>query len=357
MNNIDASHKFNRVISLDLIRVLACFMVIMVHSGEFFYIGPGDVIIRNHAFWVNTYGSLLRACVPLFVVISGYLMIPIKEESELIFYKKRFGRIIIPFLFWSAVYVMLPYFGGEYGFIEMVNGIVKIPLSWGRAGHLWYIYMLIGVYLFIPFISPWYKGATQKSKQIFLAIWALTLFTHFIHRIYPEILGESHWNEIHTLYYFSGYTGYLVLGAYFREYFQTRKLKFVGAILFLIGYVITFYGFDANILTAQKLPELEVTWRFTTINVAMMTIGIFFLLKDVKILNPKLRSIIVKMSELSYGVYLAHIVVLTQVYNLLQPSLVHASITIPTVAVGSFIITYFLIKMLSYIPGSKYLVG
>ncbi len=73
---------------LNVLRIFACLMVLTVHSGEFFYIGPVGNIIRTHHVWVNNYGSFMRACVPLFVMISGYLLLPIKEAPE-VFYKKR----------------------------------------------------------------------------------------------------------------------------------------------------------------------------------------------------------------------------------------------------------------------------
>jgi surface polysaccharide O-acyltransferase-like enzyme len=53
----------------------------------------------------------MRACVPLFVMISGYLLLPIKEAPE-VFYKKRFTRLLFPFLIWSVMYCIVPYFKG-----------------------------------------------------------------------------------------------------------------------------------------------------------------------------------------------------------------------------------------------------
>lgn len=358
-NSTIKTQSIERVIFLDLIRVLACFMVIMVHSGEFFYIGAGDTVIREHWLWVNTYGSLLRSCVPLFVVISGYLILPIKESPS-IFYKKRFTRIIFPFLFWSIVYAILPYILGDYDVQKMISNLLTIPLNFnGHAGHLWFVYMLIGLYLFIPFISPWISVASKNAKLLFLFIWTITLFTHFIRRIYPQLFGEAHWNEFHSFSYFSGYLGYLVLGAFLRQHLviSRKQSVLIGIPLFFIGYAITFFGFYLNVYSANTIPELEITWRFTTINVDMMTVGIFLLFRGVQISSPTISRIIREMSMLSYGVYLAHIIILNQAYRILHPILIDPVITIPVVALTTFLVTYLIIKTMSYLPKAKYLIG
>ena len=71
-----------RNFALDVLRVLACYMVIQVHTGEFYYIGPvGDVIKGENAFWVDLYNSVCRSAVPLFVMLTGYFLLPVLQRS------------------------------------------------------------------------------------------------------------------------------------------------------------------------------------------------------------------------------------------------------------------------------------
>ncbi len=59
--------KPSRHFGLDLLRVIACYMVIQIHTGEFFYIASdGSVLPGENPYWVGWYNSLFRACVPLF---------------------------------------------------------------------------------------------------------------------------------------------------------------------------------------------------------------------------------------------------------------------------------------------------
>ena len=91
---------------LDILRVLASYLVIQVHTGEFYYISPtGTVLSGENPFWVGVLNSICRTAVPLFVMISGFLLLPIKEEMTP-FFKKRFTRVAIPFVIWCVLYAV-----------------------------------------------------------------------------------------------------------------------------------------------------------------------------------------------------------------------------------------------------------
>ena len=204
----DAKRNF----ALDVLRVLACYMVIQVHTGEFYYIGPvGDVIKGENAFWVDLYNSVCRSAVPLFVMLTGYFLLPVKDEPAQ-FFRRRFTRVVIPFIFWCIAYSFYQFFRGQVDFATACVNILKIPVNFGtQVGHLWYVYMLMGLYLFAPIISPWLKTASRKSIELYLGIWAFSLCVPYIHLVFPEVLGECFWNGTPMLYYFSGLLGYMIL--------------------------------------------------------------------------------------------------------------------------------------------------
>jgi surface polysaccharide O-acyltransferase-like enzyme len=344
---------------LNVLRIFACLMVLTVHSGEFFYITAEGGVATVHHVWVNHYGSLMRACVPLFVMISGYLLLPIKEAPS-VFYKKRFTRLLIPFLVWSCMYAIVPYLLGTDTAQKMWINLATIPvnLNWS-AGHLWFVYMFIGVYLFIPVISPWVQTASKNFKLFFLAIWVFSLFLPYIRTIYPDVLGEVFWNKFSSVYYFSGYIGYLVLGYYIKDYVRLSKTAtaIIGLLLIIAGYLITHEVFAHQWPTAKSLPELELSWAFPTINVAMMATGMFLLFSLISFKSANLEMRVAKFSGLTYGMYLAHILVLNQLYAPINNWLHEPVMVIPVLAVCTFIVTYIGIKLLSYLPGSKYIVG
>ena len=75
--------KKERDFSLDVLRVLACFLVILLHVGVFYYQTKDDsnhvVIVRDSSAYVVGYMvSWCRTSVPLFFLMSGYLLLPVK---------------------------------------------------------------------------------------------------------------------------------------------------------------------------------------------------------------------------------------------------------------------------------------
>lgn len=350
-----------RVFGLDLLRVVACYMVIQVHSGEFFYIGEGGTFLGgDDSFWVNLYNSLCRTSVPLFVMITGYFVLPVKEELG-VFLKKRFTRVLIPFVIWCALYAFYQYLRGDVELGAAFINILKIPVNFGvEVGHLWYVYMLIGLYLFFPLISPWLNMASKKSIQFYLAIWAVSLCVPYIHQVFPDILGECAWNQTPLLYYFSGFLGYAILAFYVKKFWAEKKSWHlpVGAMLIVAGYAITFFGF-AKMATFSKMAwELELPWGFETINVAMMALGLFLVIKNIqRSSSSAFNNLITSISNLSYGMYLVHIMILNVFYSLFDGMIDSVSIKIPVIAICCFICSYLVTKVLSYLPKSKYLIG
>ena len=351
----------NRNYGLDIVRALACYLVIQVHAGEFYYIGEGGVVSSGDGpFWVGILNSLCRIAVPLFVLLTGFFLLPVKEDMS-VFFKKRFTRVLAPFFVWCVLYAIYWAFTGKTGWVEAGVNVLHIPVNFGtEVGHLWYIYMLIGLYLFAPIISPWIASASRKGMEFYLAIWALTLCLPYLHLIFPEILGECYWNHTPLLYYFSGFLGYMILGAYIKKYlFEKKAWHFpVGLLLIIVGYAVTAGGFSA-LLSTVYVKDLELCWGFETINVAMMSLGVFLLLKNVHCNNPSsvIARWITDVSKISYGMYLLHIMVLNFYFGLFDSMFDLVQIKIPVIALCTFVTSYLIAKLLSYLPKSKYIIG
>jgi surface polysaccharide O-acyltransferase-like enzyme len=163
------------------------------------------------------------------------------------------------------------------------------------------------------------------------------------------------------LYYFTGYIGYAVAGAYIKRFHMqpSRSLSLAAVVLILAGYAITASGFLHRLSTEQSLPKLELTWGFETINVAMITVGFFLLFRNIQPAMPDSApwKLVRNISQRSYGMYLAHIIVLNAVYALLNGRLDNPIIKIPTIAVVAFLGTYALISLIALLPKSKWIVG
>ena len=321
-------------------RVAACLMVIVVHSTEPFYLG-GDgaqILTRTDAFWASFFDSFVRSCVPLFVIASSYLQFPLHYSTGE-FFRRRAVRVLVPFIIWTIIYALV---WGEPG-TNFKHLIFNFNYS---AGHLWFVYMLIGVYLLMPLLSPWAEKAEKKELQIYLGIWLLTTLIPIFRDWYaggdttviygPSGLprqalvpfwGEASWNAYGTFYYFSGFIGYLLMGLYFRRFVGELSWKKTLAIAipsFLAGFAISFGGFLWRVSesangefpvesTVDMAVWWETTWCNDTFGVALMAVAWILLFKKCKAEGGFYKKILLPVSNASYGIYLAHLLILVPV--------------------------------------------
>ena len=89
---------------IDLLRVLACFLVVFSHCCDpFVAVFDSD---RPTFLYGCFSGSLVRCCVPLFVMMTGVLLLPVRTDTA-VFYRKRIGRILLALIFWSVALPLL----------------------------------------------------------------------------------------------------------------------------------------------------------------------------------------------------------------------------------------------------------
>ena len=330
----------NREVWIDWLRVAACFMVFVVHSTEPFYLG-GDrslILTESDAFWSSFFDSFVRSCVPLFVIASSYLQFPI-HYSTTEFFKRRALRILVPFLFWSLIYAIV------WG--DPIANLKDLLLNFNyAAGHLWFVYMIIGVYLVMPMLSPWAEKVEKKELQIYLVIWTFTLFIPLIRDWYTggetnviygpsglprqallPLWGEASWNTYGIFYYISGFIGYLLMGLYFRKFVGELSWKKTIAIAlpsYIIGFAVTFGGFLRRVYEnaggvfpvegfVDKAVWWETTWYNDTIGVALMAVAWILLFKKIRAQGGFYNKVLLPVSNASYDMYLMHLLILVPV--------------------------------------------
>ena len=354
----DPSKKKKRYFGLDLIRVLACFLVMQTHAGELYYIDPkGDLIKDKRNIWPGIFNSTARVCVPLFVIISGYLLLPMKTDYKT-FLKKRMTRIVFPFIAFCIFYDLYFFIKGDIDYKKMLLNIPYILINYGcDIGHLWFMYMIIGVYLFIPIISPWIKTAEKVHFYYYLIIWLVSSSSWYFHIFYEYIWGECFWNKSSMVTGFFGEFGFAVFGAFAKLHIKEKNYYILGIILYLIGTGFTMLGFFLKRNEADIVPDIEVTWKFDSPNVIIASIGVFLLLRNVECKNEKIVKIFNDIAVKSYGMYLIHIFFLQLFSYLLDSSNQFPLWCIFIIAILTFITSYLVIKGISYIPYSQYIIG
>lgn len=351
-----------RIIFLDWLRVIACLLVIIVHASETFYGPEGNLIqSQDHRLWIGIWDSFSRISVPLFMICSAYLLLPLDEgKSWSDFFKRRFLRTVPPMFCFMVLYCLIPPLFGLITWEEALKMLVYTPMNFPTtAVHLWFMYPLLGMYMLIPILSPWLRTATARQERFFIAIWLASTCLPYINRWVGEVWGQCWWNQYDMLFSFSGYPGYLILAHYIKKHLhweRSRRLA-IGFITLFVGWLATFLSFYLQAIpgTAASFIDIEIGWCFCTLNCVIFTFGAFLLFTCIE--HPcQLYPIVRDVSKHSYGMYLMHMLWLTLWSSLLTP-LMHISLAIPAMAICTYICSYLTTKLLSCIPGSKWLLG
>lgn len=337
-----------REIWIDWLRVIACFMVFVVHSTEPFYLGgEGSLILtEGDAFWSSFFDTFVRSCVPLFIIASSYLQFPIHYSTGE-FFKRRALRILVPFAIWTVVYACV------WG--EPAENFKNLLLNFNySSGHLWFVYMLIGVYLLMPLLSPWAEKVGKKELLVYLGIWLFTtlipLFRDWFSGFSTTVIygpsglprqalfplwGEASWNAYGTFYYMSGFIGYLLLGLYFRRFvgeLSWKKTLAISIPCYLAGFAVAFIGFLGRVYETadgtfpvgglvEKAVWWETTWINDTIGVALMAIAWILIIRKIKCEGRFYKNVLLPVTKASYGIYLMHLLLLVPICSLFRSKL------------------------------------
>jgi len=348
----------NRSGWIDNIRVIATIAVIMVHVANlavFTKYSPNNSS-GNTIWWIgNLYDSSCCFCVPVFVMLTGALLLT-QTIGLGNFLKKRLNRIVLPFLFWSLIYIgfNLALKFRDEGAQSAIQNIVPwlmLQCAHGAAPHLWYVYMIIGLYLFIPIIQPWVSVSSNKTLLYFLGIWFITLLFH-----QQKLFNVS---SPLDLGYFTGYIGYLVLGYFIAERLVISKAILYGAILlFFSGIIFTLAG--TYIYTVQQGYFSHAFYEYLTLNVLLASIGIFIFMKNQQATETHGSPSLVKnfISRYGYGIYLSHLLVISILSHFkINYSLITPAIGIPLTTLICLAISAAIVYIINKLPYGKYISG
>ena len=291
-----------------------------------------------------------------------FLLTPMKEElTSWQFYRQRCIRILPPV---SSVHGVIQYPAPAVGTNRCRNigkGFISNTTQLPDTGRTPVVYVSPDQPLFIiPVISPWLKKATAKEERFFIGLFLLSTCMPYLNRWWGEVWGQCFWNEFHMLFYFSGFLGYLVMAHYMHTHLtwsRSKRLR-TGIALMIIGAVWTIYSFYIQAIPGENLstPVIEIGWAFCTINCVLLTTGTFLMFSCIN--QPKSPRLITEISKLSYGMYLMHIFWLGLWVTVFKHNLAFPTVAaIPCIAATTFICCFVTTKIISLIPGSKWIIG
>jgi surface polysaccharide O-acyltransferase-like enzyme len=338
---------------IDLIRIVAVFQVILIHLSYTIFFKE-DLLSSN---WVaaNFYDSFSRMGVPLFFMVSGYLLLG-KSEPISDFFRKRFVKVGIPTLFWSAAYLLWSveaYSNGAMSPLNIVLSMLKAMYLGDVEIHLWFLYILIGIYLAVPILRVLVSAASRRDLAYFLILWfiATPLF-----ELAQRILGFPAALVIPVV---TGYVGYFVMGYLLADVQLGNRGKILSALGCIIAIAVTFIG--TNMLSAQAGPIDAYFYSYFSPPTVLASVCGFFLLKDLGKNLGKTSAIVRSISATSFGIFLIHIFVIQILGNgdlgfRLTSWMGSAVYLIPIIGLVVFSLSFVVIYVLQKVPILKMLV-
>ncbi len=290
------------MIWLDNSRILAIFAVIFLHVSSS-VIAQSDV--GSGYWWIaNIYDSAVRWCVPVFVMISGALLLDQnKNEGLAAFYTKRLSRVLIPILFWSFVFLLLKFLKGYVkGAPPSGSELLNLFLSGTPYYHMWFLYMILGLYLFTPFFKKIVAHSTTQELKFLVTLMFVFATVNSLHEgLAPESKSGLFIN------WFLEFIPYFFMGHIARHSLlkPSRTLLILVWTGSMIGTALGSYAIN-TINGADAYPYF---YSYLSITVIPMSISILYLFKYwvVPMFSETLTK---KIASLILGVYLIHPIIL-----------------------------------------------
>ena len=347
-----------RIPYLDILRVVACLLVILIHTP-----------IRQYDTYYNTpsiagavYTVLVAVNCNLFFMITGALLLPVTKPGKK-FVMRRLKVILPPLVVWTVVYLL------EHAFLlhnftpRLLTSILFHPVE----GLLWYVYVLLVIYVTLPLMSKCIAAIGKRGVEVVLGLWVLSSFIPYQHGIFMEASQYSH----NMFGAFANYYGYVLLGYYLHRYglpVFTRKHGWKWALLIIFGLVMMpLFEFlvqgHFNISWQEHIDT--ITNDISINNVAMATL-LFTLIQRFapKRYDSKKHAAAATwwplLSNCTLGIYLSQMIVLRQiVWPLTQSWLGNTHWVVDSLVSGvlAFLVCLVLVILLRMLPVRRYIVG
>ncbi|MEY3219839.1 MAG: hypothetical protein RIT27_1196 [Pseudomonadota bacterium] len=345
-----------RRLYLDLLRVISVFAVIVIHVSAP-VLHNFTKIPADHWMIGNVLDSMSRFCVPMLFMISGALVLGDSRNYQISYlFRKRILRILIPFVVWSLIYALfilqLQGKAHEFKLMSTLQSIVTTPAHY----HLWFLYTLLGVYLIIPLLGTFAINANQSTIHYFLVLWCLfaicnpflvTLTTYKL----PLFSLPSNFEEVWL------FCGYFLLGFYLSRVELNYKVWHTLALI-IVSFILTMWL--THYFSYKNNKFYELFYAYTSPNVLIMSVGTFLLVKKMNFQShfvKRFSKIIITLSQLSFGIYLVHLISYNQINKYLHldnttlnGNPIHPAMGILLTSVCVFVISAILTYLIRQIP-------
>lgn len=228
MDNIT---KNNRLLWVDITRIIAIIAVVAIHVEDSFIFYWNKLPFTD--WWAsNIYNGFIRFPVPIFLILSGYLLLD-KQEDDKIFFSKRFSKVVIPLVAWSMIYWV---FTHDYNVLSLFTATFVHQLLANKIYfHLYFLYVIIGLYLITPLLRRILVHASTYDVHYYLVLW---LFFAPI----SSLLGLFGYRNGIPLAAVTWNFGFFFIGYVIKKTKITNRIVWLSGLLVMISILVTIIG-------------------------------------------------------------------------------------------------------------------
>lgn len=332
-----------RLLYLDILKTVAILSIITTHTTA--SILSAKTLLPQWLYGAAFFDALTRLGVPIFIMVSGALILNKQNTNLMVFYKQALLRIILPLVFWSLFYYLytLDFNLSIFDFSVFIEKLLTNKIYF----HLWYLYMIFGVYLSAPFLMKIVVNSSKNELYVFVLLWFLIasivpFLSHFIG--FKINTGTS---------IFLIYIGYFILGYILSEYdYKDIKVKylwllFVGMTL-IMAFSIVYYKIE---IAKYKVLFINKVSPF----IIVQSIVLFMLVRlHSEGWLKKFSKFFYMIGAMSLGIYILHIVV----RDILKDGYLGAKVTswvLPYFgsivnSIAIFLVTWAIVYLISKVP-------
>ncbi len=285
-----------RFLWADIIRILAIFLVIATHVTSL----PGYVQLSD-SFAIG-FVSITKTCVPLFVMLSGALLLS-KKESYSEFFKRRVKRLLFPWLFWAVIFLLV-----EKNYLSQIHDLFSFSKVFMAAMEsFWFLPMIFSLYIITPALRVFVQAAKLKDIGYIIVIWfvVVSLLPYYHNSLaFPLHVDDGLLRQV------VNYLGYYLLGYYITNVKLPKKqLLIISSTSLITGFISI--AINLVVRGGSTVSGFSNTLSFISPEVILLSIGIFvpvyrLLLNTEKKINIIQSKAVVLIGSAALGVFFVH---------------------------------------------------
>lgn len=328
-----------RIYQIDLLKIIAFFLVVMVHHNIFII---GDSLDFPYLY-------IIKSCVPIFMICTGFTLF-IKEREIKTIFKNLLKRIILPAIAVLIIGILLSIYQKHLSLENLLITIKQYLGMWqihnisNYTFYLWYVLALIGIYVAYPVLSLFCKDSLKENKIrhyvmifTFLSSFLFPTFEIITRKnIFPRY-GIGIFDMYYILYVLIGYELYLMY-----KNNKLTKIKNIYSLILLILSIIFCSAFSrGNYATIHSIYAAEPYNLYNTVPLLMFSVSLCLLVLNIDIKNEKIINVINYLGHNIYTYYLIHLFIVN--YINYDTSLINNFQFLP------ILLVYLLISLISFV--------